>query len=321
MTDTSAAAPRPAEHALPRVLPPRTPNPDPALHGTAQTLFDHVPVGMTIRDADGFMLYANPALARTLGLAQEEIERRHVVEITHPDDLAEELEQFARLRAGVIPRYSLVKRCVTGTGAVIPVLLTVSPWTPGSDGRPRFVSVLQSLTHLRGFRGADSVGSLDQDAWPWEAPAFHEALQHQLARSQGRGERAAIIVVDLDPRADAGEAPVAQGANLSAAVRAAVSATDVVARLDERRFAIVRPHIDLAGAEADAATLVQALQVASDATPGRVPLTITAGIAPLTAAWDSPQALLAYVSMKMLQAKRETDANVVVDVGVPDIAA
>ncbi|WP_210494567.1 PAS domain S-box protein [Patulibacter sp. SYSU D01012] len=320
MTETSSAPPSP-EHPLPRVLPRRVPNPDPTLDGSAALLFDHAPVGMSVRDADGYLLYANPALARALGLGRTELERLHVVEITHPDDIAEDTALFTRLRAGEIPRYSIVKRCVTGTGATIPVLLTVAPWTAASDGRPRFLAVLQSLSHLRGFRGADSLGFVDEAAWPWEAPAFHEALHRQLLRSQGRGERAAIIVVDLDPREGAGEPPLAQGANLSAAVRAAVSATDVVARLDESRFAIIRPHVDLAGAEADAAALVQALQVASDATPGRVPLAITAGIAPLTAAWVSPQALLAYVSMKMLQAKRQTDANVVVDVGVPDVAA
>ncbi len=89
-------------------------------------VFDQGPLGGAIVGLDGCIQRANAALCRLLGFAGDELEGRAIAEITHPDDLAADLELFDRLVAGEISEYQLEKRYRRRDGSTIVGRLTVT---------------------------------------------------------------------------------------------------------------------------------------------------------------------------------------------------
>ncbi|MDF1603042.1 PAS domain S-box protein [Nocardioides sp. YIM 152315] len=74
------------------------------------------PVGMTLVGLDGRLLMVNHALCEMLGYAAEELSQRGFQELTHPDDLDADLEQFERALSGEIDSYRLRKRYLHADG-------------------------------------------------------------------------------------------------------------------------------------------------------------------------------------------------------------
>ena len=74
--------------------------------------FDHSNVGLAITSLDKGWLEVNDALCSTLGYSREELTRMTWTELTHPDDLAPDLQQFNRMLAGEIASYAMDKRFI-----------------------------------------------------------------------------------------------------------------------------------------------------------------------------------------------------------------
>lgn len=82
-------------------------------------------VGLTITSPEKGWLRINHSLCNMLEYSEQELRGMTWVELTHPDDLAADIEQFNRLLANEIEGYSLEKRFVSKTGKVIPTQLVV----------------------------------------------------------------------------------------------------------------------------------------------------------------------------------------------------
>ena len=83
-------------------------------------------VGMTITSLDHKWLHVNARLCEMLGYTKNELVKMTWVELTHPDDLELDLEQFKRLISGEVERYSLDKRFIHKSGNVVYTHLDVS---------------------------------------------------------------------------------------------------------------------------------------------------------------------------------------------------
>ena len=92
--------------------------------------FERQIVGMAITSPEKGWLQVNNELCRMLGYSREELSGVTWTELTHPDDLRADLDQFERLLAGAIDEYSMEKRFIRKDGAVI--------WTELSVGCVRF---------------------------------------------------------------------------------------------------------------------------------------------------------------------------------------
>lgn len=82
-------------------------------------------VGLTITSPDKGWIRINQCLCNMLEYSEQELRGMTWAELTHPDDLAADVEQFSKLLANEIEGYSLEKRFITKTGTVIPTLLVV----------------------------------------------------------------------------------------------------------------------------------------------------------------------------------------------------
>ncbi|MEO0317140.1 MAG: hypothetical protein RL404_817 [Pseudomonadota bacterium] len=111
------------------------------LHST----FELPSVGMAHVDLDGKWLAVNDTLCGIVGYSREELLQLTFQDITHPDDLDEDLALVQKLLTGELANYSLEKRYLRKGGAQIWIRLTAK-LTRDSAGEPWFfVSVIENI--------------------------------------------------------------------------------------------------------------------------------------------------------------------------------
>jgi PAS domain S-box-containing protein len=111
-----------------------------------ESAFRYAAIGMSIVALDGRWLKVNKSLCDLVGFSEDELLGLSFQEITHPEDLEEDLGHIEQLIAGEIDAYQMEKRYIRKDGSVVPVLLSVS-LVRDRDGAPaRFVSQIQDRT-------------------------------------------------------------------------------------------------------------------------------------------------------------------------------
>lgn len=88
--------------------------------------FEQAAVGLSHIGLDGRWLRFNERLCHIVGYTPEELCAKTFQDITHPDDLAADLDGVRKILAGETQRYALEKRYIRKDGALIWVYLTVS---------------------------------------------------------------------------------------------------------------------------------------------------------------------------------------------------
>jgi PAS domain S-box-containing protein len=88
--------------------------------------FEQAAVGMAHISNDGHWLRVNQKLCDILGYTQEELLETTWQQITHPEDLEEDLEHVQQLLAGDVQTYSMEKRYMCKDGRIVCANLTVS---------------------------------------------------------------------------------------------------------------------------------------------------------------------------------------------------
>jgi PAS domain S-box-containing protein len=114
----------------------------------SELIFERAPSGIALVDLDGRFIRANPAFCDIVGRSERELRTLTFQEITHPDDLAEDVDLVRDLVAGRIDRYSIEKRYLLPDGGEVWVQLTVAKFEV--DGRiDHFVSMIEDVTQRR----------------------------------------------------------------------------------------------------------------------------------------------------------------------------
>ena len=82
-------------------------------------------VGIAITSPEKYWVEINDSLCGMLGYSREELVHMTWSELTHPDDLAGDVEQFNRVLAGHIDSYSMDKRFIRKDGEIVWTSLSV----------------------------------------------------------------------------------------------------------------------------------------------------------------------------------------------------
>ncbi len=90
-----------------------------------RAFFERANIGMATTSPEKGWIEVNRALCAMLGYPRDELRRMTWAELTHPDDLAPDLAQFARLVAGDIEGYAMDKRFVRKDGSIVYTHLVV----------------------------------------------------------------------------------------------------------------------------------------------------------------------------------------------------
>lgn len=106
--------------------------------------FEQAAVGIAHVSLDGSWLRVNERFCAIVGYSREELLPRTFQDITHPDDLAADLQFLTELLSGTIDHYQMEKRYIRKDGSRVWVLLTVSLVV--ESGRPAyFISVIEDI--------------------------------------------------------------------------------------------------------------------------------------------------------------------------------
>jgi len=91
-----------------------------------KTVFEQAPVGIALANNYNYQSEINTEYTRIFSRTKDEMALLSWPEITHPDDLKKDMEQFDRFKSGVIPGYSLEKRYIKPDGSYIWVNMLVA---------------------------------------------------------------------------------------------------------------------------------------------------------------------------------------------------
>ncbi|MBU4514714.1 MAG: diguanylate cyclase [Proteobacteria bacterium] len=161
--------------------------------------FRYASIGMALVGPDGTWLKVNNALCSMLGYTSRELLSKKFQDITHPEDLEEDLVYVNRVLAGAIDTYQMEKRYFHRDGHIIDVLLSVS-LVKESDGTPQFfISQIQDITRRK---QAEQELLLVSQQDPLTKVAnrrfFMEHATRELTRGKRFHEPQAILIIDID---------------------------------------------------------------------------------------------------------------------------
>jgi two-component system, cell cycle sensor histidine kinase and response regulator CckA len=112
-----------------------------------QNLFDQAIV--VISDKDGKWLKISPLFSELIGYGMQELVGMNYTQITHPDDLAINLEQNKRMAEGQIDNFILEKRYLHKSGSVVWVNISVTSIRDTSGALVQTISVIQDITERK----------------------------------------------------------------------------------------------------------------------------------------------------------------------------
>lgn len=118
-----------------------------------RTIFEDAPVGTVLLSPDYKVIKVNQSLCDMLGYTCEELCELTFMDVTHPEDLARDLDLTQRLFKGEIPAFKLEKRYFKKTGEVIWTELTA---VVGLDQEGNAIYVLRMLQDVTERKSAEN---------------------------------------------------------------------------------------------------------------------------------------------------------------------
>ncbi len=108
--------------------------------------FENAAVGISHLGPDLRWLRANKALCRIVGWPFNELVTKSLRDISHPDDLVDELAHMDQMRLGKIDSYAMEKRYLRKDGAIVWGRLTISSVRKRDGSLDYFVRVLEDIS-------------------------------------------------------------------------------------------------------------------------------------------------------------------------------
>ena len=118
-------------------------------------IFKQAPIGIAIsqssdpKHSDQVIVRVNPVYEQITGRTKEELFYTGWEQITHPDDLEEDMKNLKKLHAGEIQCYSMEKRYIKPDGSVVWVYMVVAALTPGNNNKLNHICLIQDITERK----------------------------------------------------------------------------------------------------------------------------------------------------------------------------
>jgi len=245
------------------------------------------PIGLALVGLDGRFIMVNQALCAMLGYAEAELLTKTFQDITHPDDLAEDLHHVADLIAGRGESFRMKKRYFTRAQAVIRIQLDVAILRDEQGAPVHFISQIQDITERERSRAQlQQLAHFDALTGLPNRVLLFDRLEQAMRRARRSRHTLAVMFVDIDHFKDindtrghaAGDHTLREVARR---LQSCVRSSDTVARLGGDEFTII---LDEIGSAADAqrigrkllAVMQPAIQLGTD--PVAVTLSIGAAV-------------------------------------------
>ncbi len=110
-----------------------------------RTVFEQSPIGIAVGSDYKLISNINRIFEKITGRSKEELTALSWTDITHPDDLQEDLDHFAKLMSGRINGYSMIKRFIKPDGSATWVKIFVSPLKFSNKNSKNHLFVLEDI--------------------------------------------------------------------------------------------------------------------------------------------------------------------------------
>ncbi|MGB3681406.1 MAG: diguanylate cyclase [Rubrobacteraceae bacterium] len=210
-----------------------------------EVVFEHAAIGVAIVGLDGRWLRVNRALCETIGYSEQEFATKTFLDITHPEDLDECIEQAERTLRGEVRTYQMEKRYFHKLGHVVWILFSVSLVHDSEDVPLFFIAQVQDISERKALeQELTYLASHDPMTNLPNRKVFRERLERVLTSADRRWERLAVLFLDLDGFKEAndsyghevGDRLLAVAANR---LRSCIRDRDTVARFGGDEFCIL----------------------------------------------------------------------------------
>lgn len=113
-----------------------------------RSIFNYAAIGIAITDSQGRLQQCNPAFLALSGYAQEELERKTLPELVHPEDRAVFVEAMARLRENA-QAFEIENRCVRKDGATVWTHKHLSILRDEREAAAQFIALVTDITERK----------------------------------------------------------------------------------------------------------------------------------------------------------------------------
>ncbi len=128
--------------------------------------FDDAPIGVSLVSLTGQFQKVNTCYCDIVGYPEAELLKLNFRDITHPADLAADLEGLRQMLSGETPSFQIEKRYITKRGAIVPVLVNAAP-VRDHNGKPLYV-----VAHIQDIRDRLKIQRLKDE--------FVSIISHEL---------------------------------------------------------------------------------------------------------------------------------------------
>lgn len=117
-----------------------------------RTIFDRSPMGILVADAiKGEVYQINDRFLELLGRKRETLGRMTWMEITHPEDLEQDIKSRELMAVKKIPGFKSTKRYLKTDQTYFWADALVVPFGPSEDGRPKDLVMVQDISDRKSF--------------------------------------------------------------------------------------------------------------------------------------------------------------------------
>jgi diguanylate cyclase (GGDEF)-like protein/PAS domain S-box-containing protein len=163
-------------------------------------------VGTAITSLSKGWVEVNEETCRILGYTRDELFRRTWAQLTHPDDLAADEEQFERMLRREIDGYELEKRFIRKDGTIVHTLLVGGCGPIGNQPVDLCYVNLIDITPRKQLEAEltavnqrlQALATTDSLTGIWNRRQMEACIQKAIDRSDRHGDSLALILADID---------------------------------------------------------------------------------------------------------------------------
>ena len=274
-----------------------------------RSAFDDAAIGMALTGLDGRFVQVNRALCELTGYSEAFLMDTAFGAITHPEDVAADLDALGRLRSGELRTFATEKRYLHADGHAVWISLNVSV-VSGRGGPRYFVAQMQDVTERRRAE-ADLAHQAMHDALTGlpNRALFMDRLGVALSHLERRPWPLAVMFVDVDRFKLINDSLGHQSGDellrdLAQRLKDTMRASDTVARIAGDEFTILCQDLtDESEEVALAERLVAALREPFSVGGREIYVSASIGVAHARGGHADADALVAHADAAMYHAK------------------
>ena len=234
-----------------------------------RTMFEEAPMGIALIDSStGEFKDINPRFAEITGRSFEQIKSSHWTDITHPDDIALEVDQMAELNAGGIPGIKTAKRLLRPDGSVVWIDMSIAKIETETGAHPHHLCMIEDVTEKKKSEAMIwQQANLDTLTQLPNRRMFHDRLEHDIVKCRREGLRIAILFIDLDHFKEVNDTLGHHQGDIllieaARRIRSCVRESDTVARLGGDEFTVILSElVEVDAVDKIAQKIIHAMQV------------------------------------------------------------